>query len=1232
MKEYKNQLETKQLTNMKAKRFILMLLVMLGSVGAWAQDPMKFHLTGIKSCASYEFYGYENALDENTNSYWDVIVAEGQDTYVEFMADSPVRVDEYRLIQYYPNTTSWEIRASEGELDDAGWNTADVISVKSDILENQRSNLFATEMSSDSRYQYFRLYLKNTEPYNHYLSEIEFYVTCAHDYDSEMVCSKCGYKYIHYHDFSTGDCSCGMPHPHLFDGDGVCTVENCGYDAKKLAGFITEVDNESIFGGSQSTNKNEICNLFDGNTGTKWQPTTGEWKEIHTVTAVFQTLQPVVVNGYSFYCEKRSGWGWRDSNDCVPKSWNLYGYNMTSQSWVLLDAIEDNAASPNCYNSYRFRNEEGQSYQYFKWEVTNTDYSGAIPPYQIQIGEFTLDAQDVQHAHRYSEDWYSDDNGHWRQCLNEFGECDAPIKDFTAHTHTIYAAVCDVCGHKNTHEHEWDDTVICRLCGIPHSHQFDGNGNCTVSGCGYSVSDTDGFLSGVNETIGGSTPSGDFMNLFDGDNDTKWSASPTAVAIFKTQTPARINGYSFTSSHPHVSTSDNKKSHPKSWKLYGLSEANTWVELHSVTDASVGEGWNNYRFVNNDGPKYSYFKLEVTDIYLDYYFEGYLNMGEFSVDVHNHNYEWMSDESEHWLECTNEEGKCNIKKKSEGTHTYDDTAEQGSEPYYICSICGHIDPVRQHIHDYSEEWSSDGTHHWHKCTSTLGTCVEPREGETTHSIHESYTCDADNYMCSICGYVDEAKKAQFDERDYFSLRAVDGNVTLGMQKTGAPDNCTLQVSADGNIWSEPMTLSETAANIVTIPTGETCYFRRGSTTAADRISTDYFDNYWSFTMDGSGNVEADGNIMSLLDMTCQQTTMDDNAFTKLFEGCTQLKTVSINSQALMDANYEMSDVFDNYVTTYVIGNGVTSICDNAFSGNSTVTSVTISEGVRQIGAQAFVQCNGLTSIVIPSTVQNIGDLAFGRCRNIIEFTMNCPSTCSFGSNALSGASDYKIIVPALTTHSWTSNPMWSTYGSRFTEPDFTLHANEDPDNAGNYYTTFFNSHYAYTLPNGVKAYTATIGEENNEKVVMLTAIDGDILPKGTAVLLHSNITGDMLMTVSNENGNEHGENLFSGVDVETAQSGTNYMLSYGQNGLGFYKMKENMMLSANKTFLPQSAAMANARALRIVFADDNEVNGIENINDGSTSSPTEIYNLSGMRQTKLQKGINIVNGKKIIVK
>lgn len=193
-------------------------------------------------------------------------------------------------------------------------------------------------------------------------------------------------------------------------------------------------------------------------------------------------------------------------------------------------------------------------------------------------------------------------------------------------------------------------------------------------------------------------------------------------------------------------------------------------------------------------------------------------------------------------------------------------------------------------------------------------------------------------------------------------------------------------------------------------------------------------------------------------------------------------------------------------------------------------------------------------------------------------------------------------------------------------PSVALHANEDPVNTGNYYTTFYSGLEAYSIPEGVKAYTGKMEGD----VVRLTEIEGAVLPQGEPVMLYSDATSDITMTATEDNGGKSSGNIFSGVDIETEQDGaTYYMLSYGQDKLGFYPMNSTMMLAPNKAFIELSSS-TQAKALRFIFPED--------VATGISPLPTSphgeemIYNISGQRLSRLQHGINIVGGKKILVK
>lgn len=203
---------------------------------------------------------------------------------------------------------------------------------------------------------------------------------------------------------------------------------------------------------------------------------------------------------------------------------------------------------------------------------------------------------------------------------------------------------------------------------------------------------------------------------------------------------------------------------------------------------------------------------------------------------------------------------------------------------------------------------------------------------------------------------------------------------------------------------------------------------------------------------------------------------------------------------------------------------------------------------------------------------------------------------------------------------------------------------------GNYFRTFYDSQIAHILPTGVKAYKGKI-EGNN---LVLTAIEAkdddnnDIIPKNVPVILRMMpneeagvpIPGDLyqiktkqisLTTSESELTIDNTDNELIGSDIVIATAVANsYILSFGSNGLGFYEWSTHP-LEAHKAYVIKDSANP-AKALTFRFEDD--VTGInETIKDFMfNDSNMAIYNLNGIRLSKPQKGLNIINGRKVWVK
>ena len=102
----------------------------------------------------------------------------------------------------------------------------------------------------------------------------------------------------------------------------------------------------------------------------------------------------------------------------------------------------------------------------------------------------------------------------------------------------------------------------------------------------------------------------------------------------------------------------------------------------------------------------------------------------------------------------------------------------------------------------------------------------------------------------------------------------------------------------------------------------------------------------------------------------------------------------------------------------IIGDGVTTIGDYAFSGYSSLTSVTIPNSVTTIGEGAFSHCKALASVTIGNSVTTIGVYAFSNCSSLTSVTIP-NSVTTIGKEAFYKCSSLKsVTIPNSVTTIW----------------------------------------------------------------------------------------------------------------------------------------------------------------------------------------------------------------------
>ena len=186
--------------------------------------------------------------------------------------------------------------------------------------------------------------------------------------------------------------------------------------------------------------------------------------------------------------------------------------------------------------------------------------------------------------------------------------------------------------------------------------------------------------------------------------------------------------------------------------------------------------------------------------------------------------------------------------------------------------------------------------------------------------------------------------------------------------------------------------------------------------------------------------------------------------------------------------------------------------------------------------------------------------------------------------------------------------------------------------------------YNAAIPSGVEVYTVSATEDGS---ATLTMIEGNVLAAGEAVVLKNAGTYDFKYTTAEAT---EVENLLKGTTVNANIAEASYVLG-NIDGVGFYTATFNVNTdtsndivegegesavttpvndafknNAFKAYLPKTNNAA--QTLRFNFG---ETTGIEGVIEG-TNANAVIFDLSGRRVAKMQKGIYIVNGKKVYVK
>ena len=295
-----------------------------------------------------------------------------------------------------------------------------------------------------------------------------------------------------------------------------------------------------------------------------------------------------------------------------------------------------------------------------------------------------------------------------------------------------------------------------------------------------------------------------------------------------------------------------------------------------------------------------------------------------------------------------------------------------------------------------------------------------------------------------------------------------------------------------------------------------------------------------------------------------------------FNNGTELEvTFRGSSYGSYSGEYQGNVVIPEEVTYMNRTRKVTSIGDDAFMFCKGLTSVTIPNSVTSIGERAFYSCFGLTSITIPNSVTSIGSEAFFVCKGLTSITIP-NSVTSIGSEAFSNCSGLTSI----------------------------------------------------TIPNSV----TSIGEGAFYYCSGLTSITIGNSVTSIGMGAFYNCSGLTSITIPNSV-KSIGDSAFDGVDLTTVVSLIENPFVIEGKSSSSRAFSVNTFYNA--TLYVPVGTIDKYKATNgwkdFVYIVEGTPTGIKVIENTQKKKAT-VYDLNGVRLSEPKKGINIINGQKVIVK
>lgn len=356
-----------------------------------------------------------------------------------------------------------------------------------------------------------------------------------------------------------------------------------------------------------------------------------------------------------------------------------------------------------------------------------------------------------------------------------------------------------------------------------------------------------------------------------------------------------------------------------------------------------------------------------------------------------------------------------------------------------------------------------------------------------------------------------------------------------------------------------------------------------------------------------------------------------------------------------------------YITSVTLPNSLTSIGLQAFCGTSHLPYVTIPNNVTSIGNNAFQGCLRLTYVIIPESVTSIGEYAFDQCYELSSVKIGGAVPVELYANSFPTRPNATLYVPIGSKSLYSIANYWRDFKKIVEFPNTDV----NQDNSVDVLDVVDIARYVVGSP--AESFVEFLADINydgivnlGDAVLLVNAIAGSqnfVKGWGTPRVVETDdaltlIERDGTQSLFLKNGRFYTAFQFDlyvhdGTDVKqmllNAERNQGHQLLYNKVENGHYRVAalsiRNNEFNGNDGEL-LNIVLSNAYAnevniCNICFFDtegnkylfDDIVGAITTDLIPALSQETkDIYDLQGRKHATLQHGINIVGGKKVIVK